>query len=871
MTRSSTSTVRPSRKPALSLVAMGIVLAVGSFSLDAAALSLGRLNVLSSLGEPLRAEVELSDLTAAEADGLRVRIPSADAFRAIGVPYNAALADVQATVQRRSNGRYVVQLTSSRQMAEPFMDVLLEANGSSGRVFRDYTVLIDPAGVRPEPAPRVIAAVPLPSSQPQVPPRPSRPANVERETILPAEVRLRPAAAAAPRPARPLPVPAAVAPSESSASRSSSNGGSGSGGQIIVRPGDTASRIANANKPPEVSLDQMLVALLRTNPDAFIQGNLNRVRAGAVMAMPSAADASALSPQEARRVVAERSRNDADYRQQLAASVPTVPAGTVRSGSSPTTPDSNARDGRGASTDRLTVAPGETASPSASAATPPMPAGSAATLGAAGSAAPASSAGAGWPAGAASDAAAVLSTPAASAADGSNPAAGAASSPVAVAPPVATGAAVPATAPPAPVASTPWYDLFFSNPLVLGGLALIGLLIAWLAVRLNGRQRKEAADSVFIESRLPKDSFFATSGGESVDTRSRGGSSLASSLSYSPSQVDAADVDPVAEADVYLAYGRDLQAEEILREALRANPERVSIHLKLLEIHAKRRDLRAYEGVTEDVRALTGATGADWARVMEMGRELDPGNPTYDAAGRTGTAPTPEINAMPPQGAAPQAVAAPPPAFVPSVAPLDFDLDLDRPLNMPVAPPSAPAVPPAPSASSATLDMPAPAQPQSNPASGVRRSAERFVPTMPHEPRVLATEQPLTIDLDNDFDTGPAELEPRPATRDPHLDGGTSDFQTVRADLPDDSGLIDFDLRDLTNSRSQAAADTTRGSLEPISPAPEEDPQSIKLSLARELQTLGDIDGARSLIEEVEAESTGELRAHARRMLSQLG
>ncbi|MFS2048508.1 FimV family protein, partial [Variovorax sp. CT11-76] len=73
-----------------------------------------------------------------------------------------------------------------------------------------------------------------------------------------------------------------------------------------------------------------------------------------------------------------------------------------------------------------------------------------------------------------------------------------------------------------------------------------------------------------------------------------------------------------AEADVYLAYGRDLQAEEILREALRVNPDRTAIHLKLLEIHAKRRDLRAYESLATEVHKLTGGNGADWTRVVDI-------------------------------------------------------------------------------------------------------------------------------------------------------------------------------------------------------------------------------------------------------------
>jgi pilus assembly protein FimV len=69
---------------------------------------------------------------------------------------------------------------------------------------------------------------------------------------------------------------------------------------VTVKPGDTAGRIANANRPADVSLDQMLVAL-RANPEAFIQGNVNRIRSGAVLQMPSQAQANAISKDEARQ------------------------------------------------------------------------------------------------------------------------------------------------------------------------------------------------------------------------------------------------------------------------------------------------------------------------------------------------------------------------------------------------------------------------------------------------------------------------------------------------------------------------------------------------------------------------------------------
>jgi pilus assembly protein FimV len=916
----------PSRRPALSIVAAGVALALGTFGIDAAALSLGRLNVLSSLGEPLRAEIELSDVTAAEADGLRIRIPSAEAFRAIGVPYNTALADVQATVQRRANGRYIVQLTSSRQMVEPFIDVLLEANGSSGRVFRDYTVLIDPPGARPmAPAPAV-AAAPTPR------PLPATSGN-DRASSATTEPRQRPTAAPVQRPAAAAPsiAPAPTPPVERPAPAAARSTGGGSGRLLTVRPGDTASRIANAVKPAEISLDQMLVALLRANPDAFMEGNLNRIRAGAVMEVPDASQAATLSPQDARRAVIAQSRDFGDYRRQLAENAPVAgmaPAGRQTSGRLQS--DVEART-PAAPADRLTLAPGGLPAAPTNAGAPQAgiggtatsPAGTAAAnvapAGSTGTVAPGPTTG---PASAPASGSASATSPAAVAASGAAPTTAAPPSPAASdAPGTGTGATAVAPAPttsaptvrapvPAAVPAEPdeaWYEAILANPLALGGFGLIGLLIAWLAFRLNDRRRRDAADSVFLESNVARDSFFAASGGESVDTRNRG-SALASSLSYSPSHVDATDVDPVAEADVYLAYGRDLQAEEILREALKISPERVAIHVKLLEIHAKRRDVRAYEALADDVHALTGGTGNDWTRVLEMGRELDPGNPAYEAGGRPGgvgtataaalaasatatalaaetmrastaqaPAPAPAPAPMPfvpeePVSALPPVFTSQAPAFVPSVAPLDFDLDLYRPdpvaapasASAVVAPPivQKPVVDPVHPPLDTTMPMPLATPPEAD------RPLNPFMSTMPHPPYDGGANDPLTIDL-ADFDTTPAALETPAARPVPPVDP-ESEYATLRADLPADSGLIDFDLRDLSQARTPAAADTVRAGLESQRPF-DSDPQAIKLSLARELQAMGDIEGARSLIEEVEAESSGELRQQARRMLGLLG
>jgi hypothetical protein len=160
--------------------------------------------------------------------------------------------------------------------------------------------------------------------------------------------------------------------------------------------------------------------------------------------------------------------------------------------------------------------------------------------------------------------------------------------------------------------------------------------VGWWAAGRPGpvppaRSRKKAGgETSFLESRLQPDSFFGASGGQRIDTREAAASSSAtasSSMSYSLSQLDAiGDVDPVAEADVYLAYGRDLQAEEILKEAMRANPERMAIRTKLLEVYAKRRDIKGFELLATQVHSLTRGEGEDWAKAQEMGQQIDPDN-----------------------------------------------------------------------------------------------------------------------------------------------------------------------------------------------------------------------------------------------------
>jgi pilus assembly protein FimV len=184
----------------------------------------------------------------------------------------------------------------------------------------------------------------------------------------------------------------------------------------------------------------------------------------------------------------------------------------------------------------------------------------------------------------------------------------------------------------------------------------LGALLVWR----KKRQKADAGDDDFLDSSFSHgDSFFHASGGKSVDTSETGtgGSELnQSSMLYSPSQLDAeADVDPVSEADVYLAYGRDIQAEEILNDAMVKYPERVSIYIKLLEIYEKRRDIKSYAQTAAHVKRLTQASGSDWEAIRAKGSDLDPANPLYAPASNAGNAKPVEAPSVQQQVQAPRA------------------------------------------------------------------------------------------------------------------------------------------------------------------------------------------------------------------------
>ncbi|WP_255593167.1 FimV/HubP family polar landmark protein [Acidovorax sp. sic0104] len=873
-----------------SVLAAAAVASAGFYATDASALALGRITVQSALGEPLRAEIDLPQITPAEADTLRATAATPEVFRAQGMEYTQAMTSLQIQLQRRPDGTAVLRLSSTRPVNDPFLDLVLDANWGSGRIVRSYTMLFDPPALR-RPAPSVTAS-------PQIS-APTPPAPAVRAPITPRASE--PAEAAPPPSPRPAAAPRAT-PAEG----------------VTVQSGDTAGRLANAYRPAGVSLDQMLVAMMRANPDAFIQGNVNRLKAGAVLQMPSESAAQATPAPEARQILAAQSRDFNEFRRKLAGAAPsTAVAAAERSASGSVQTRVEDKKPATAAPDKLTLSKGSVKGQKAAEdqVAKDKQAGEAATrmaelsknitdlnkLGAASAPAGASTTPAAAPAAAAASTPATVAVqtpavpatptaPAAPETTASAPAdapAATASAPMDTAVPAEAAsdpASAPASAPararppvvapaPAPAEESSFLSGIMDDPILpLAGGGLLALLLGYGAYRVVQRRRQNAGvDSSFLESRIQPDSFFGASGGQRVDT-ANSEMTTGSSMAYSPSQLDAGgDVDPVAEADVYLAYGRDLQAEEILKEAIRHNPARVSVHVKLGEIYAKRQDRKALEAVAGDVFKLTQGEGPDWNRIAELGRDLDPDNRLYQPGGRPGMLED-ESPSLPPGGFPSTFTGATGGAAATAALPPDLDLDLDLDLpddaltDAPAAAPggfaAAAAAAAAGSAAAASRDEPSTLRSGLEMPDLPSASAPSWTPPEPASTPVTAAPPVADLDFPSVDDLSMAPSGPVPLSRDAQ-----------------DSSPMEFDLGDL--SLDLNAPSTPMAAPAPkAAPAPtplddlavsQDDPLATKLALAEEFNAIGDTDGARTLIEEVVAESSGALKTRAQRMLAELG
>ncbi len=591
------------------------------------AAGLGKLTVLSALGQPLRAEIELTAGAGEDPASMAVKLASPEAFRAANIEFNPALLSLRFAVDERA-GRQVIRVSSTQPLNEPFVDMLLELTWNSGRLVREYTFLLDPAELRTTQPAQVAAA---PQNRPAAPRASSTPAAATApaaSTAAPAEeARIAAARRGAERQAR-----------EAQAREAQDS--------YRVRRGDTLSAIALDVKPSDISLDMMLVALYRANPDAFIGNNMNRLKSGQILSIPDADSVRGGAGQgEARGVVVAHAADFDAYRNKLAGQVASsAPSATPQGGQSAS----------GRVTARVEQQP-----TAVSEAQDKLQL-SKATPGAAGAPADGTAS--------VEDTVAkerelaqaearvkelernvnelenLMTVPSRAGAEAEQAAAAAAAT-AAAEKPVAKPAPRPRPARPAPPPEKSLVDTILDNMLYIGAGALV-LLLAALGISQRRKRNAQAVKPVAAEPSVlgvpgaSAHSLFAETGGQSVDTNN---SVFNSSFAPSASQLDTNEVDPVAEADVYIAYGRDAQAEEILKEALRVHPERHPVRLKLLEIYATRKDVRAFEAQARELHAFTGGQGDEWAQAAALGLSLDPTNPLYaNAAPASTPAPSPQ-------------------------------------------------------------------------------------------------------------------------------------------------------------------------------------------------------------------------------------
>ena len=317
---------------------LSMLLALALGSSHAMALDLGQVQVKSALGEPLLAEIPLHPANPAELNHLTVQLASSEDFARAGIVGGRTTIPLHFSVAKTAGGESVIRITSSVSVDDPYLDLLLQVSGKAGTSVREFAILLDPPGSH-----STASAAPAPAAAPAAAAA-SRPVH---RTPAPAPAAPRPSRATAPAPA---PAPAPAVPTRSAVP--------GAGQYGPVQHGQTLSSIAHATAPAGVDISQMLVALKQANPHAFYRDNINALKTGAILRVPTASEAQALAVVAA---IAEVRRQNSDWRAGPVGKPATVADAATR-GSASSSPGSVAA----APGDRLALLPAKAGNSSAS-------------------------------------------------------------------------------------------------------------------------------------------------------------------------------------------------------------------------------------------------------------------------------------------------------------------------------------------------------------------------------------------------------------------------------------------------------------------------------------------------------------------------
>ncbi|MDO8437213.1 MAG: FimV/HubP family polar landmark protein [Nitrosomonadaceae bacterium] len=815
------------------------------------AAGLGKLTVNSALGQPFKAEIDLVVVKKEEIPSLAARLASRDAFRKADVDYAPFLSTFTVSVEARSDGQPYIRIVSPQPVVEPFLSMLIELNWASGRLLREYTVLLDlPETDRPQPV------APTTQIAPAIQIAPTEPPVVEAEPIMVEKPD--------------APIKDFISDKKPAILEPVPVGRTGGATYGPIRSGDTLSRIARQVAPDGVNLNQMLVALHRANRDTFSGNNINRLKAGPILRVPDSSEIAQISPTEAAIEVKTQIADWNAYRQKLAAATGATPATgapkQTASGKITTIVEDNSASAREPSKEVLKLSKGEelggaggkgvdsqgrirameedaiarnkalneaneriallekniqemqrllelksttmveaqkraeslkpdvvtsSSAPTASPQPAPAPAVSAESEDVnAASVAP--------------DASSVEET----------------TKPVEPAKPVVDSTVTPVAPPPVPVESSLMDDLMQNIEYVGGVLAL--LLTGMLGVSMMRRKKEiPTGDSdVMVTPHMIEPQLYD----EALPV-----AAAPAPAAVPEAVISTGDVDPVAEAEIYLAYGRNTQAEKTLTEALAKDPNRLEILAKLLEVYVQRKDKAAFEVTARALQAVAPSSPL-WERAAGLGAGIDPGNPLYGDAVATNTGAAKD-DAPAPISDSPKNVTT---SEMTSAVNFDMAGAASTPANQSVAA-TALAMPTGEDLEKAMVfDLNAPAT-------------------------NAAVETPLAEDTGLAFNIDfPATAEPEPEPEPEPAAVSELDF----APLPK-SDLVDIDL----NMVEPPPALST--DMKPTESAHWHEIAS-KIDLARAYQEMGDNDGAREILEEVVREGDAQQQESARTMLASL-
>lgn len=717
-------------------------------------LGLGDITLRSALDQPLAAEIRLRGVGDLNPSQILVGLGSAGDFERAGVERVYLLSDIQFEVQLDGEGNGVVRLSSDRPIREPYLDFVVEVRWPTGRVLREYTVLLDLPTYTGAPA----------------------------EAVTAARAQARGGA-------------------DTGVTAGTDDGGLAIGsGEHTVASGETLWSIANRARPDGVSTQQMMVAILRANPEAFINGNMNLMRAGALLRMPQGSDLVALSQTEARSAVAQQASGaGADGAPAAPETPPAAPA------------EAPAPQGEG----YLALAGDSAEKPGVEAA------------GGVGET--------GGSAGADADLSAVQEN--LSAAERANAELKArvaaletqvkdyeklaelksdtlSEAQQAAAEPDAATEAQPAPGATQPAAAEPGLlERLLGNTVALVA-ALGALLLAMLFFLFRRRRTVEE----FVPA--PERTLRPAPAPAPELAQPRKEIPRASDAAPAAPELAGAELtDPVGEAEIYLAYGRQERAIEILQEALRGDPGQGDVRLKLMEIHDERGEqqefMQHYAALGGDATAQRAARDA-----LEHGK-----NPQWLAVLTTGAAALAAVG-MEPRLDREHELA------------LDLDAELEQ---------AGSSAAPEQEFELGALDD----------ADLDALAAAAASPQLSHQETMLAK-------------TG--EAIARAAAE---LDLGTNDEFELDEDISQDAGaeeLPEFDLPlgELELGGPDAPVAAVEAEDADLAFLTGTDETETKLELARAYVDMGDLQGARDILEEVAEEGSGEQREQAAALLERI-